>query len=569
VVKRRWYFSRLVIGFGFMVGLVLLLIVSTGVVNGATASQPAAVGRSSSALDANVAFTALLPSVFLNTSSTVSVTSVFLPNVLHVYPAAPPLCRYGVAAWGKQLQWLPIWRAGWTLDFGAHKPPPGITAEFVQVIRVRQNKNGCTYLDGYTTRPALTDDELGALIAAVPGALWIVGNEPDRGPNPENCLGPGQDDTYPEVYARAYHDTYHFIKQRDPSALVANAGLIQVTPGRLQYLDKMWAEYRRLYGADMPVDVWNMHLYILPEALPDGSPNGIANIALGTDPALAIRESGGDPNRCSDPSVYCFAEHDDMGVFAEQIVAMRTWMKAHGQQDKPLILSEYSLLYPYELDEEGCFLQDEYGQCFTPQRVRTFLSRSFEYLETAADPNLGYPRDGNRLVQQWLWYAAYTPGAGAASNLVNPNATALTLVGEQFRDAVETQRAAINLWPAAAGSYSAYIGSSVGTATAGLWVDILNSGNTNSRAPFTITFYADSQLSQPIGSLSFAGTLRGCSIGPQRVGVQWAGLTAGVHAFWVKVDSSNMVVEDDETDNVASGIVTVYHYGTFLPIIYR
>ena len=57
---------------------------------------------------------------------------------------------------------------------------------------------------------------------------------------------------------------------------------------------------------------------------------------------------------------------------------MRTWMKQHGQQNKPLILSEYSLLYPYDIDPEGCFLQDEYGNCFTPQRVSTFMKNSFK-----------------------------------------------------------------------------------------------------------------------------------------------------------------------------------------------
>ena len=139
-------------------------------------------------------------------------------------------------------------------------------------------------------------------IRTAPGSLWIVGNEPDRGPNPEDCTRGVQDDTYPEVYARFYHDVYAFIKQRDPSAQVAIAGLVQVTPGRLQYLDKVWQEYQNGYSSAMPVDVWNMHLYILPEALPNGQPNGIANIALGTSPSLAIRESGGNPSQCSDPS---------------------------------------------------------------------------------------------------------------------------------------------------------------------------------------------------------------------------------------------------------------------------
>lgn len=564
-VRFRW------IGLGILFSLVVLA--SAGTVNSAPSSS--AEDDSQIAVQGFLPVSAATATVRQGVSSSVvlsstSLSTIFMPIVYRDYkqPLAP-LCRYGVVASGEQTKWLQAWRAGWTLDFGAHPPPSGIAAEFAQVIRVRQNKDGCSYRDGYTTSPALTEDGLAALIRQAPGAIWMIGNEPDRGPNPENCLGPVQDDTYPEVYARAYHDAYSFIKQRDPSARVANAGLVQVTPGRLQYLDKAWEEYRRLYGADMPVDVWNMHLYILPEALPDGRPNGIANIALGTDPALAIRESGGDPNRCSDPGIYCFAEHDDMTVFAEQIVAMRTWMKQHGQQQKPLIISEYSLLYPYEIDEAGCFLQDEYGNCFTSERVNTFMVRSFEYLETAADPDLGYELDRNRLVQRWMWFSAYYPGAGDVSNLLSASGGSLSNIGEQFSEAVATRGTTINLRPAAAGGYPGYIGPAGGTATAGLWVDILNNGSTDSSIPFTITFYADSQLSQPIGSTVFVGALRGCSVGAQRVGVRWDGLPAGVHTFWARLDSSNMVAEEDKTDNVISGSVTVYRYGTFLPIMLR
>lgn len=567
-------FRPRLVGLGLF--LVVILLASAGIASGA-ALPPI---NNSVAMEESAAPSSLLTvspigsarqslSSFSALSGTLS-SKVFLPGIYRNYkPLAPPLCRYGVAAWGEQLKWLPTWRAGWTLDFGAHAPPSGVTAEFVQVIRVRQKKDGCTYLDGYNTIPSLTEAGLGAIIRRAPGAIWIVGNEPDRGPNPENCLGPVQDDTYPEMYARAYHDVYHFIKQRDPSARIAIAGLVQVTPGRLQYLDKAWLEYQRLYGAMMPVDIWNMHLYILPEALSDGSPNGIANVALGTDPALAIRESDGDPGRCSDPQVYCFAEHDDMTVFAEQVVAMRTWMKEHGQQNKPLILSEYSLLYPYEIDGAGCFLQDEYGNCFTPERVNTFMVRSFEYLETAADPNLGYLLDRNRLVQRWLWFAAYHAGAGSASNLLNANADSLTSVGEQFRSAVETRQATTNLRPSAAGSYPGYIGSSGDTATAAIHVDIVNNGSTDSQAPFMTTFYADSLLSRPIGSAIITNTLPGCGLGPIRVSVNWSGLPTGTHPFWVKIDSGAAIFEEDESDNVTTGTVTVYGYGTFLPIMFR
>jgi hypothetical protein len=499
---------------------------------------------------------------------------VFMPMALQEITQLPPvgdapLCRYGVAAWGDaQLKWLPTWRAGWTLDFATRASKPNLAAEYYQMISVSQRKAGCDYLDGYNTSPALTEASLGNLIRSAPGSTWIVGNEPDRGPNPENCRVRVQGDTYPEVYAEAYHDVYDFIKQRDPHALVAIAGLVQVTPGRLQYLDKVWQAYQERYQNNMPVDIWNMHLYILPETFSDGRPNGVASVAVGTDPALGIRESGGDPARCADPQVYCFAEHDDLGIFAEQVVAMRTWMKQHGQQNKPLILSEYSQLYPYEVDPEGCFLQDEFGNCFTPERVSSFMSRSFAYLETASDPDLGYPLDNNRLIQRWLWFSANrTVGSGQSSNLLHNTLDQLTVPGKTFQAEVLIRDAHINLRFGQVSGYSGYVRESGQTTTATLFADVFNNGSVDATAPMTVTFYADSALTQPIMAVPVSESIQGCAWPFLRVHATWPDLPVGVHPFWVRVDDGNVVIETDETDNVGEGSVTVYRYGVMLPIV--
>jgi hypothetical protein len=486
-------------------------------------------------------------------------------------PAAdPPLnCRYGVAKSGfNELSWLSTLGAGWFVDFSSHPPPLATSSEYVQVIRVLQNKVDCTYLDGYAMTPPLTEAGLGSIIAYAPGATWIVGNEPDRGPNPDKCKERGQDDTYPEVYARAYHDAYQFIKAHDPTALVANAGLVQVTPGRLQYLDKMWNAYVKTYGAPMPVDVWNMHLYVLPETTPDGLPNGTANVALGTDPALGKRESGGDPAKCPDPNVYCYAEHDDMGVFAEQVTAMRNWMKQRGQQNKPLILSEYSLLYPYEIDPEGsCFLQDEYEQCFTPNRVSTFMQRSFDYLESAVNPNLGYPADGYRLIQRWLWFSVNTNSTGSVSNLADGNPLALTQQGVLYRNSVIGRGSYVNLSPDPIVPLTVIARGALTSAS--VTVRVHNTGTTASPLPFTVTFYSDAALTKPIGSVGIPQGLAGCAGRGATATVTLADLPIGSTPFWVWVDSGGAVVESNEGDNVASGIVRVYPYGRFLPFIFR
>jgi len=491
-------------------------------------------------------------------------------------PNLAPNCRYGAALLSAaQANWLAPLGAGWYEDFGAHTPFPVPDAEFAQMVRVRQLKNACTYLNGYEISPSLTDSGLGALVAAQPGALWIIGNEPDRGPNSENCLGPAQDDTYPEVYAQAYHDAYQFIKSRDASARVAIAGLVEATPGRLQYLERVWQTYQQRYGTRMPVDVWNMHLYILPEARPDGAPNGVANTALGTDPALAIRESDNKAGRCADPNVYCWAEHDDLSVFAQQVVAMRTWMKQHDEQNKPLILGEYSQLYPFTdyddpINPTRCFLQDEFGKCFTQTRVTDFLNRSFTYLESATDPNLGYPLDGNRLVQQWLWFSISNPsGVGFVSDLVTRDLQSLSQPGVAYQSFVANRPTYVNLLPVQVWSSSNFAVTPTGTLTVTLSIKMVNNGNTSSAVPFTVTAYGDKALTQPIGSVIVTTTIGGCVQRTVQLSVKWSGLTIGTHFFWFKVDSTGVITESDESDNVILGQVTVYPIGLWLPLVWR
>jgi len=42
---------------------------------------------------------------------------------------------------------------------------------------------------------------------------------------------------------------------------------------------------------------------------------------------------------------------------------------------------------------------------FDYARAKAFMYASFDYFTTATDDDLGYPADGNRLVQRWAWYS--------------------------------------------------------------------------------------------------------------------------------------------------------------------
>ena len=470
-------------------------------------------------------------------------------------------CREGFAGAGWQPYLntidLTLFGAGVYADFNAHNPPGPPQMEYVQIIRVRQLKDGNgNYLSSYVVTPTLSDAAggLGPIVANNLKSLWLVGNEPDRGPNP-NGSASGQDDTFPEMYARIYHDVYEFIKQRDPAAQVAVAGLVEVTPGRMQYLDKVLNAYSARYGASMPVDVWNMHLYILPEE------PGIANWALGTDPALAFLYS----SNCSAANRYCYADHDDMTEFERQVRRMRQWMKDHGQQDKPLLLSEFSLLY-----DDG--VTDEYSRNFTPPRAATFLTRTFNYLASATDAGIGMPSDRGRLVQQWIWFSLIHPGSniGSISDLVTSTApVTFTQVGHKFRASVLSRPVQSNLAPRLNTGPGPLMPAGQTVVTATVSVDVVNNGNLLVAVPVTVTFYSDQALTQPISSVVVTDSLPGCARRSLSVRIDWPDRGVGSHTYWVKVDTSDAVTESDESDNVLSGQVFVGQYGVYMPLLKR
>lgn len=481
-------------------------------------------------------------------------------------------CRYGIAVTSPILEWLPTFGAGWYVTFstsGLEASP----SEFVPIIRIHQDKEGDTYLPTYSVVPPLTESDLGQVIRSMPGKLWLIGNEPD--------VQYVQDDTYPDVYAHAYHEVYQYIKAQDPTAQVGIAGLSMLTPARLQYLDIVWNTYLAEYHHPMPVDVWNAHLYILPERRWGTTESSDGKIALGTDPLLAKMDADwGNPALCDMDEVYCRAEHSKIDLFIEQLRDFRIWMKAHGQQNKPLILSEYSILYPYILDDpdnpNACFLQDEQGNCFTPERVTSYMSQTFDYLETAVDPTLGYPKDNNRLVQQWLWYSMVTnpEETGGSSNLLKQeyanysvgDLQALTMMGQNFRGKVAMQGESVNLLADKAINSMAFVPTVTATTTVTVGIDFYNNGVTPIHTPLKVTFYANAAHTQIIGSTMFYPAVRGCARDTYTAVIQWRNLGPGIHRYWAEVDTGHTVLADDHQDNFAQGVVMVNPYQVFIPI---
>ncbi len=260
-------------------------------------------------------------------STSAPVTS-YLPLVLSRYRNIPGDyrdCRLGVGVVRNPISTydFTLFKIGWYVDWRVQRlpiKPYGI--EFYHTIRVKQNKSGGVYLPTYTITPPLnfSSTGLGPVVQANPGNTWLIGNEIDR----VNI----QDETLPDMYAQIYHDAYYFIKGIDPTARVAIGSIVQPTPVRLQYLDLVLDAYRTKFGEPMPVDVWNIHIYILQEI--KNSWGG--EIPPGVDAATGM--------------LYTVRDHVDLEILKSQVIAMRDWMKQRGYQDRPLIVTEFGALFP-------------------------------------------------------------------------------------------------------------------------------------------------------------------------------------------------------------------------------
>lgn len=256
-------------------------------------------------------------------------------------------------------------------------PPEPSGEQYLQLVNLRE-----TTPHTYTVKYGWQQINDAAL--ANPGSTWLIGNEPD-------CVY--QNNLYPQTYAMAYHDLYSYIKLRDATAQVSAGGIVQATPARLAYLDIVLAEYQKLYNAPMPVDVWNIHNYVLSE---DGT-GWSTGVPRGVDIALAV-------HRIPQDTVNGDLAH-------EQLVTFRQWMASNGYQGKPLIVTEWGGLPTNYFDDDTV--------------ARFVITDSLHHMLNARDVNVGLASDDYRLVQGSLYFQLdpWTP----YESLINFDGTLTTL----------------------------------------------------------------------------------------------------------------------------------------------
>lgn len=423
-------------------------------------------------------------------------------------------------------------RAGWYIDYrAAPSAPANNGATYAMVMSVSDDDKG-----NYRYGP--TGAALDELIAAHPGGIYIMGNEPDR-----RDL---QHDVLPENYAYIYHEAYTEIKRKDPSAQVWAGAIVQPTPIRLQYLDRVLNAYQARYQQAMPVDGWAIHSFLLNERSCKAYNNDL-NVCWGADIPPGIDATDGEIRSPQDNA--------RIDLFSAGIVRFRTWMAENGYRNSPLYVSEYGVLMP-----------PVFG--FPPSTVNTYMSQTFDYMLNTKDDALGYPADDNRLVQRLAWFSTFDPNFnGYLYESVEPSTPmsppfVLSVMGEHYRDLAAQEQESSDL---------AVLRVDVVDAPRQLVATIGNSGNRLAPTRATLRFYEGEtfESATPIGE-SAEILLAGCGE-TTTLTVAWdedESVDPTTYRIWAQVSQEDFM-DADSTNNVRSHDAFVNGVPTFLPALKR
>jgi hypothetical protein len=288
---------------------------------------------------------------------------------------------FGLADTADANLWAKRLGAGWYVDWAVQPVSSKNKPTHWQMVRL---KPGCIYPSNQYIRWTAR---------RYPGNIWVIGNEPDV------AL---QDNLTPEEYAQDYHELYMLIKNADRTASIAVGGVAEGTPLRLEYLDRVLAYYHNTYNTSLPADWWTLHGYVLPEKR--------GSWGVGIPPGLSENEG----------ELYAIEDHGRLDLFEQQIIRFRTWMAKNGYRDSPLAITEFGLLLP-----------ETFG--YSQYSASKYLPASIKWLDSASDDQTGYPKDGNRLVQQWAWFSLSDPNFPNA-DLASLSTDSLTLIGQAYRD---------------------------------------------------------------------------------------------------------------------------------------
>ena len=253
-------------------------------------------------------------------------------------------------------------------------------------------------------------------LKAYPGAVWLIGNEPDA----EVKV---QDNITAKSYADRFYAMATLIRSKDSTAKIGFATILQPTPVRIQYLNRVIARLTELENGDRAAvlglfDIYSIHAFSLPEdPLYDSQGNLLGTWGAGVP-------LGYDPNDPTWPPYYHWRDNGDVidiNIFSSRVTAFRQWMDNLGplERAKPLWITEYGSVFPVRLG-------------VSELTSALYMEQTFNFLLGAKDPNLGDPNDNNFLVQKWMWYSLNGPVYNFGGSLYDPLTHQLTEVGSHF-----------------------------------------------------------------------------------------------------------------------------------------
>jgi hypothetical protein len=251
---------------------------------------------------------------------------------------------------------------------------------------------------------------------------------------------------------------------------------------------------------------------------------------------------------------YRIRDHDRLDIFISHITTFRQWMADHGQREKPLLVPEYGILMWSDI-------VDEDGQDFSDDRVIDFMYGTFDFFLTATDPDLGYPADGNRLVQAWAWYSTddnsygQLVSEGYNGDLFTGEITkSMTALGLAYADYVSNT---VGIGPAYTDLYPLRFEADMDDLVWGqpaiitLTAEVVNLGR-QPASDVEVQFWNGDPAAGgvPIGGAQTISSIPARYEGSGMAGVIWSTTVSGTHTLWVEVDPQRIITETDEINNL-------------------
>jgi hypothetical protein len=279
----------------------------------------------------------------------------------------------------------------------------------------------------------------------------------------------------------------------------------------------------------MPVDVWNIHAFILRERSCTVYPDD----CWGADipPGVAADEG----------MLYTIDDNGSIEIFKDNIEAFRQWMADRGYQERPLIITEFGIQMTPNLG-------------FPSERVNTFMDATFDYLSTMTN-TLGYPADDYRLVQRWAWYSLND--ANFNGWLFDASTKERTVFGDNFAAYTSHAAAFVNLEPITVSTEVVGLSLPGEPVTLTLQAEVVNNGDIGTSTPPSVAFYdGDPELGGVYIGTGKSALLDGCA-SSTLVEVTWTSVVTGAHTVFVMADSEQEITESNEFDNSYSTVIWV------------